>query len=247
MAMKIVCAGDSITRGQHSADYVAMLRQALPDATVVNAGINLELSSGLVSRLDALNAHRPDVVCVLTGTNNVRCALDENDAARLSRRWQLITPPSLASYREDLRAIARRLRETVPRVAFLSLPVIGEELDSEPVRRAKEYSEVVREVSAEQGIEYLPLHERMVAYLEEHQAVPKTVFRPGLSLVVTGVLQRLLLWRSFDAISRSRGLQLTTDTVHLNSRGAGMIAELVSAWVRGVAASTTVSSRAFAR
>lgn len=230
--MKIVCAGDSITRGQVSADYVAMLREALPDATVVNAGVNLELSSGLRSRLDAVTAEKPHVVCVLTGTNNVRYALDSNDAARLRRRWQLTESPSLASYREDLRDIARRLRETASRVAFLSLPVIGEVLDSEPVRRVAEYSDVVREVAAELQIGYLPLHERMVAFLEDHPAVPKTRFRPGRFLVATAALQHLLLRRSFDAISRSRGLQLTTDTIHLNHRGAGMIAELVSEWVR---------------
>jgi len=229
--MKVLCAGDSITRGHVSADYVAMLRQALPDATVVNAGVNLELSSGLVSRLDALTEYRSDVACVLTGTNNVRYALDEHDAERLRRRWQLTQSPSLASYRDDLRTIARRLRETAARVALSSLPIIGEVLDSEPVRRAAEYSSVVREVAAEQQIGYLPLHERMVAFLEQHPAVPKTRFRPGVYLGATAAMQRFLLRRSFDAISRSRGLQLTTDTIHLNGRGAAMLAGLVITWV----------------
>jgi lysophospholipase L1-like esterase len=230
--MKIVCAGDSITRGQISADYVALLRKALPDASIANAGVNLELSSGLRARLEAIIAQSPDVVCVLIGTNNVRYSLDSKDAEGLRRRWKLTELPSLASYREDLRTIARRLREAGARVALLSLPVIGEVLDSEPVRRVTEYSEVVRDVAAEQQVEYLPLRERMVAFLEEHPAVPATLFRPGRALVLTAAMQHFLLLRSFDAISRSRGLQLTTDTIHLNQRGAGMIAELVGAWVR---------------
>lgn len=229
--MKILCAGDSLTRAQVSSDYVAMLRQALPHATVVNAGVNYELSSGLASRLDELVAHRPDVACVLTGTNNVRYALHEIDAAAIRRRWQLTESPSLTSYREDLRTIARRLRGTAARVAFLSLPVIGEVLDSEPVRRVAEYSQVVREVAAEEQVGYLPLHERMVAYLEEHPSLPRTLFRPGRFLASTAAMQHFVLRRSFDAISRSRGLQLTTDTIHLNSRGASMIAELVGAWL----------------
>ncbi|MBC8070782.1 MAG: SGNH/GDSL hydrolase family protein [Deltaproteobacteria bacterium] len=218
-----------------SADYVALIRQALPDVEVVNAGVNLELSSGLVSRLGALTEHQPDVACVLTGTNNVRYALDEHDAERLRRRWQLTDTPSPASYRDDLRTIAGRLRETGARVALSSLPVIGEVLDSEPVRRAAEYSSVVREVAAEQQVGYLPLHERMVAFLERHPAVPATRFRPGRYLVTTAALQNFLLRRSFDAISRSRGLQLTTDTIHLNGRGAAMLAELAIAWCGSMA------------
>jgi hypothetical protein len=39
----------------------------------------------------------------------------------------------------------------------------------------------------------------------------------------------VVLRRSHDDISRRRGLELTTDHVHQNRRGAGLIAEVIEA------------------
>ena len=36
---------------------------------------------------------------------------------------------------------------------------------------------------------------------------------------------------SWDDVSRRNGLLLLTDTLHLNSVGAGMIADLIEAWL----------------
>jgi hypothetical protein len=41
------------------------------------------------------------------------------------------------------------------------------------------------------------------------------------------VLQRFVLRRSLDAISRCRDLLLTTDHIHQNSRGADTIVEVI--------------------
>jgi lysophospholipase L1-like esterase len=122
----------------------------------------------------------------------------------------------------------QRLQETRARIALLSLPVVGEELDSTPLLRSIAYSHIVKEVADEGGVAYLPLNERMLAFLRSSGCAPRTHFRPGISLTVTAALQHFLLRRSFDAISRSRGLQLTTDTLHLNGTGAQMISDLVA-------------------
>jgi lysophospholipase L1-like esterase len=226
--VKIVCVGDSLTRGQISADYVGRLRAQLPDAMFVNAGVNQELSPGVLGRLDDVIAHDPDVVTVLIGTNHVRYSLSDHDAQRLQRRWKLTRPLTPESYRADLHAIVARLKQTRARVALLSPPVVGEALDSTPLLRSIAYSHIVKEVAFEGGVAYLPLNERMLAFLQAAGREPRTHFRPGISLTVTAALQHFLLRRSFDAISRSRGLQLTTDTLHLNETGAQMIADLVA-------------------
>jgi lysophospholipase L1-like esterase len=233
VGMEIVCVGDSLTRAQVSADYVDLVRAGVAGATVVRSGVNFELSGGLVARLDEVIERDPAVVTVLIGTNDVRYGLSGKDATALRRRWKLTGEPSAAEYRENLRTIAGRLRaESRARVALLSLPVIGEELGSVPVLRTGEYSEIVRAVAAEQEVDYLPLHEKMTAFLRASGRRPGTAFRPGRMLSATAAIQHFVLRRGFDAISRSRGLQLTTDTVHLNSRGAGMIAELIRDYVR---------------
>jgi lysophospholipase L1-like esterase len=229
-----VCAGDSLTRAQVSADYVAMLRERLPDATIVNAGVNYDLSSGLLRRLDQIVAEDPDVVTVLIGTNDVRSVLSETDARQLRRRWKLTEPPTADGFRQNLSAIVTTLRQrTRARLALLSLPVIGEDLDSAPMRRVAEYSGILRAVAAEHDVAYLALYERMVAFLAEQGTAPGTRHRPGVLLAASAATQHFVLRRSFDAISRSRGLQLTTDTIHLNTRGAGMIAEFIADFAAG--------------
>ncbi|MFB9628052.1 SGNH/GDSL hydrolase family protein [Nonomuraea helvata] len=224
--------GDSITRAQVSADYVTMLRTRLPEANVINAGVNYEPSSETVKRLDDIVSQDPDVVTVLIGTNDANFTLSPKLATTLRKRWKLSADPTPESYAANLTTIARRLQDqTMARVALLSLPVIGEDLGSGPVRRAAEYSEIVRRVAADQGVTYLPLNERMTAYLEEQGRRPGTHYRAEGRLAQTAAIQHFLLGRSLDAISRSRGLQLTTDTVHLNGRGAGMIADLIEGFV----------------
>ena len=226
--MKLICLGDSITRAQVSADYVAMLQARLPAATVINAGVNYEPSSETLKRLDDVIGQDPDVVTVLIGTNDANSTLSEKLAKGLRKRWKLTQEPSAEDYAANLMTIAKRLQdETMARVALLSLPVIGEDLDSVPVRRAAEYSAIVREVAADRGVTYLPLNEQMTAYLEERGTTPGTHYRAEGRLAQTAAMQHFLLGRSLDAISRSRGLQLTTDTVHLNGRGATMIADLI--------------------
>jgi hypothetical protein len=45
--------------------------------------------------------------------------------------------------------------------------------------------------------------------------------------LATAATQHFVLRRSFDSISGRRGLQLTTDFMHQNTRGAAMIADLI--------------------
>jgi lysophospholipase L1-like esterase len=224
--VKVICLGDSITRGQVSVDDVAMLRERLTEATVVNAGVNYEPSSELVKRLDGIVAQDPDVVTVLIGTNDANATLSEKRAQALRKRWKLSADPTPDSYAANLRAVVRRLQEaTTARVALLSPPVLGEDLDSVALRRTVEYSEIVRKVAADQGVTYLPLNERMIADLAG--TTPGMRYRPDGAQAQRAAIQHFVLRRSLDAISRSRGLRLTTDMVHLNTRGATMVADLI--------------------
>lgn len=50
----------------------------------------------------------------------------------------------------------------------------------------------------------------------------------------TAVLQHYLLHRSWDEISRLRGLQLLTDNVHINDTAAQLVAQTVQPFLQGV-------------
>ena len=234
MPTRIVCVGDSNTRGQLAASYVQILAERLSchDIAVTAAGVNGDCSHNLLQRLDPIIARRPDAVIVLIGTNDAWGTLSDANSRNIVKRKKLPAPPTLGLYRENLAAIVARLREeTDAQFALVSLPVLGQDLDSPAARTSKKFSRVVKTTAAEQGLAYLPLHERQCEYLLSNgaEALP---FPDGMGERYTSVLQHFLLRHSYDAIARRRRLALTADFVHQNSRGATLIADLIEGFVR---------------
>jgi lysophospholipase L1-like esterase len=234
MPTRIVCAGDSNTRGQYAVSYVQMLAERLTghDITVAGAGVNGDCSYNLLQRLDPIIAQRPDAVTVLIGSNDAWSTLSEANARKIVKRKGLPASPTLSQYRENLAAIVARLRAaTQAQIALMSLPVLGQDLDSPAARASEEFSEVVKATADEHGVAYLPLHERQCEYLGSSgaKALP---FPDGLAERYTSVLQHFLLHRSYDSIARRRQLVLTADFIHQNSRGATIIADLIEDFVR---------------
>ncbi len=227
-----------MTAGTVSFNYLELLgaRPSLAEFRFINHGVDGDLAWNGLQRLDKVIADRPDFVSILIGTNDVNATMSERNWLRYKSFNHLPTEPTLAWYESNLTIIVQRLRqETQAHVALISLAVIGEDLEHEANRKVDLYNEAVRRVAAQEKVAYLPLHERMVAYLRENEAEraqlpPRLEYRDGLhntgnalGLHNTGV--------SWDEVSRRNGLLLTTDCLHLNSIGAGMIADLIEAWL----------------
>jgi lysophospholipase L1-like esterase len=231
---RIVCLGDSITRGQLSISYVAMLseRNSLAPFTFSNAGANGDLTENVLRRLDTVISQQPDMVTVLVGSNDVNASMSEKNSGRAARMNRLTARPAIEGFGDNVAAIVDRLAaETSARIGLFSLPVLGEDVGSESVRRSQQYSEVLKQIAETRGIAYLPLNERQITYLTEGGFSPGTPYRDGIALMAGGAFQHFVLRRPLDEISRRRGLELTTDLLHQNTRGATMIADLVEEFV----------------
>jgi lysophospholipase L1-like esterase len=224
----VVCVGDSLTRGQVSVDYVTMLaaRDIGRSVRFTNAGVNGDLAFNVLERLGSVIEMRPDAVTVLIGTNDANASLSEKNIRMMTRMKRLPRRPTSDWFHDNLTRIVEQLtKETSARLALLSIPVLGEELGSESVRRSADYSAVIKEVAEAHDVAYLPLHERQLAHLTAGGFTPGIGFRDGRILSATAAIQHFVLRRSFDSISARRGLQLTTDLIHQNTRGATMIAD----------------------
>jgi lysophospholipase L1-like esterase len=234
----VVCFGASLTAGTVSFNYLDLLgaRPSLAGFRFINHGVNGDLAWNGLERLDRVIAKRPDFVTILIGTNDVNATMSERNLLRYKALNHLPAEPTLTWYESNLGTIVKRLKqETDARLALLSLAVIGEDLEHEANRKVNLYNESVRRIAREEEVSYLPLHERMVAYLRDHegdraQLPPRLEYRDGLhntgnalALHATGL--------SWDEVSRRNGLLVTTDGLHLNSVGAGMIADLIEAWL----------------
>lgn len=232
-AVVVVCAGDSLTHGNVSVNYVDILLERFVQRgyQFFNAGINSDLTYTLLDRLNDVVKLQPDVVTLLIGTNDVQASLSEEKRVYYVRS-EKIRPdvtPDLAGFQENYRELLRRLRsETRARVAVASLPPMGEDPASDVNRRADQYSAFVKQLTEEQGVTYLPVRERMLAYLAQNGRGTYHDYEKTSSLVTNSVLRHYWLGQSWDAITQRRGHVLTHDNLHLNTVGATFVADAIT-------------------
>lgn len=234
----VVCAGDSLTHGVNSGDYVSLLTRQLGDQgyEFVNAGLNGDLAYNVRRRLDDIIACQPDVVTLLIGTNDVLGSLNESWARYYSFSKKIPQSPTLDWYRHNLSDILRRLsEETEAKIAVLSLPMLGEELESDINLRVRRYNEVVREMAAVHDVAYLPLHETVIAFLEASPTSSNRPFDGAFRQTIQGTMAAVIRHRfqskSWDQIASQEGFALLIDQIHLNDRGAVMITDLIEGWL----------------
>jgi acyl-CoA thioesterase I len=228
MTRVVVCAGDSITQGRGSGDYVGMLESSLAPSAfrVLNAGVGGDLAWNVLQRLDRIIVEQPDAVVILVGTNDVNATFSPMLGAYLRRTKRLPREPTIEWYAECVDQILSRLQaETSARIAVLDIPMIGEDLASVMNGRVDAYNQALRRVADNHGVPCLPLHDRLAALLPADHRPPPYLGKP--SIVAGAVLGHFVLRRSWNDVSARNGLAVLTDHVHLSDRGAAVVAELV--------------------
>jgi acyl-CoA thioesterase I len=241
----VVCAGDSITHGMVSANYVEMLerRFAAKGCEFVNAGINGNLAYNLLQRLDDVIACRPDVVTILIGTNDVNATFSQEWEDTYRKEQKLPEKPTLARYRQNVERIIDRLQsETDAQIALLDLPMLGEDLASDMNQRLADYNAVLHAVALEKGVACLPLHDRLRALLPQNHTPP--IYEGKKGPVVRVWIKHFIQSKSWDAVSADYGLELLTDHIHLNDKAAAVIAALIGDFlehIRTVSLATKVT------
>lgn len=228
----VVCLGDSIVRGDFF-NFVDLLKTRLEPKgfKFVNAGVNGDFAYNVLRRLDSIIDLQPNFVMILVGTNDVIASISK--AARSLSKWMKKLPkdPTLEWYRENLEAIVSKLQEkTGARVALLSVPVLGEDLSSEPNLKVIKYNEVIKEIADKYSVNYLTVNEQQVEFLRSAQSKPGRAYSPWL--FVKARLRHFLLRQSYDEISQKNGLLLTIESIHMNSKGGTMIADQIEAFLQ---------------
>jgi hypothetical protein len=147
------------------------------------------------------------------------------------RRKGLPQRPTLEWYRENLETMVDNLQKsTSAKIALSSLPVLGEDLASEPNQLVSRYNETIKAVAEKSHVAFLPVYESQVQYLRSTQRLPGRAFQ-GFGLMWKAILRHRLLGQSFDKISEENGFLLTIEGIHMNSRGGTMIADQVEAFL----------------
>lgn len=227
---RVACLGDSHTHGSFGYNWVKLLRKQLDREGIELApfAVNGELAYNARKRVGEVLAWEADLVVVLIGTNDVNARVNATLTERYMERCHLPERPSEAFFKEQLEGIVAELKAGgVPRIALVTLPLLGERLGDEADEMIGVYNESLREVAGREGCQVVELNAAMrEALLAENGGKGVGVFE-GLSLMNKAMLKRYLLFRGWDAIGRSHGLYLLTDTIHLNERSGRMLARLV--------------------
>mgnify|MGYP002620280487 CR=1 FL=1 len=212
----VVAAGASMTQASLGADWVGALRDRLgPDGfEFVNAGVNGNASADLLARLDDdVLACKPDAVILLIGTNDIRDGVP------------------IDAYEAALQSIMDKLTRTGARVAILSLPPLGEDLNSAANHRLSAFNDVIEQVAYDYKATYLPLHERLVEVIRQERPAGKPTGSFSFPLALRTAFEHYVLRRSWDEVAAGNGLTVLTDHIHLSDRAGAIVEELVAHWL----------------
>lgn len=229
----VVCIGDSITKANASVSYIKMLRKWSGNTyRFYNRGVNGDLAWNVVQRLDEIIAMKPDYITLLIGTNDVLATFSPAKSKRYVKYKKLPREASRDWYIENLKMIISVLKsKTRAKIALISLPLITEDKNHVLFMRSTEYSAIIKDLAAENGLTYLPLNEQQQKFYEGNESKPKAVFGESDSFSMGIIARHYLLCRKWDALSRKNGFQLTTDHVHQNHTGAAMISGLIEGFL----------------
>lgn len=231
----VVFLGDSLTLGKIGVNYVEMIEGQFEGEHVefINAGINSELAWNNLQRVDEVIQCEPDIVTILIGTNDANASMTEDSMKSYVKRMKLPRNPDSDWYRETLVSLVKKVKtETSARIALLSIPTIGEDSNHPAFNKSSEISQIVHGVAEEMDVTYLPLHEKMVEFLQDTQVSASYPYEKYLIGIFKGIINHYLLRKSWDDISRSSGFSLHVDYLHLNTEGARMIADLIGVFIQ---------------
>ncbi len=231
----IVLAGDSITHGQIGENYVTMLSQRLDKEQfeLVNAGVNAHLAWNLLQRVDEIIHCEPDFVTIMIGTNDANAATSKAEAEFYVKSMNLPQMPDQTWYRNVLQEIVTRLQEeTAAKIALIAIPPIGEDPDHFAFQLSSDYKKVIEEVASMTGATYLPFHEKILKILKERPGNPTYPFEKSKMGMTIACFKRFILRRDWNSIGEASGFQLHIDYLHLNTKAASMLTDLIEEFIK---------------
>lgn len=226
----VVFFGDSLTHATVSFDYVGYLANDpdLQNYVFVNEGINSRLVYNLLQVVDSVIALKPQCVFVWIGTNDLKGSLNDKEYKRYNDLWNLPQKPTKEWFEQNYRQLVSILKtKTNAKIVLISLPPLGENIDSLPFKLSMEYSAVIRDIAKKEKLGYIGLNEILTRDLVREGKRDIAPYTTGLWFMYSAILQHYLFGRDWDAISDSRGLTYMTDNIHINGKAGRILAAAI--------------------
>ncbi|MGM0805971.1 MAG: SGNH/GDSL hydrolase family protein [Bacillota bacterium] len=213
--MRIGLIGDSLTEGRPGVSFFKLLQKQYPHMTFVNQGKPGESVKSLHSRLTKKKLETFDLAFLWIGVNDVYSKL-------LSVQAQPV-----AEDHEEFKAYYQKILECVlssSKVVITVTPaIVGEDLNNVSNQEIKQLNTLITSITHKHtNVSILNLH----TVFENHLSSIKS--SDYISTKVLTVMKDVLFYKKtsrIDQLSKKRGLHLTLDGIHLNSKGAQIVAD----------------------
>ncbi|WP_144703032.1 SGNH/GDSL hydrolase family protein [Fictibacillus phosphorivorans] len=213
--MRIGLIGDSLTEGRPGVSFFKLLQKQYPHMTFVNLGKPGESVKSLHSRLTKKKLETFDLAFLWIGVNDVYSKL-------LSVQAQPV-----AEDHEEFKAYYQKILECVissSKVVITVTPaIVGEDLNNVSNQEIKQLNTLITSIAHKHtNVSILNLH----TVFENHLSSIKS--SDYISTKVLTVMKDVLFYKKtsrIDQLSKKRGLHLTLDGIHLNSKGAQIVAD----------------------
>ena len=222
----VVFMGDSITHGAVSYDYVRALSldPDLQNYIFVNEGINSQLVYNLSKKINRVINIKPHYIYILIGTNDLRANLSDEEFKRFDALWKLPVKPTEAWFEDNYKKLIDILKEkTAAHITLISIPPLGENLDSLPFKKAIEYSQLIKNIARLKKVGYIGFNEVLTDQIVTRGKKDISEYKLDKWYMYMAILSKYMFLNDWDNISDDRGLLFLTDNLHLNGRGGKIL------------------------
>jgi len=221
--MKIIFLGDSITKGQIGSSYIKFLEEKLVEHEIINYGKNGDSAVSLYKRMNKHKLDHYDIAFLWVGTNDIY--------ARISLKYPIIRKIQNIPYsknkiifRKYYEKILEEITKHADKIFTVSPLFIGENFDNKWNKKLDVLNDIIEELSDQYyNVDYVDLRNIFYKKLEG-----KKISRYIRISIIKTIKDTFLLQtdEKIDWKSQDRGLYFTIDGVHLNSKGASIIADI---------------------
>jgi lysophospholipase L1-like esterase len=221
--VRIAFYGDSLTEGIPGVSYFKILRRRFPQHTLLNYGQGDDTAFSLRRRIERHHLATPvDLAFVWVGTNDVpfKVSAIVSAAKRLRGKPWARTPDEFRTHYQDLLDL---VSTSATKLIVVSPSIVGEQAANPFNRHLDGLARITYEVSTRYpNAVYLDLRAQFLSRIDAQMPsdyLPRRIIRT----LVDAAVSSSDAW--VDRLATQRGLCITVDGVHLNSRGALLAAD----------------------
>ncbi len=220
--MNVIFYGNSLTEGIPGVGFFNILRKKLPDHNLVNMGRGGDTVISLYRRMKRRDVKKTDIAFIWIGTNDVLAKVRKDYPIfkiLAGQIWSKTDKEFEKYYRKTINLINKKTKKifTIPPI------FIGENIENKWNKKLNKKSNLIKHISKDYpNVEFVDIRKNIYPKLEPNKSdyIMKNTLK---------VIMDYLRYRDYnraDKKSKERGLQFTLDGVHLNSKGAEIVADI---------------------